>query len=656
MRESRHLSILSSYSVGSPFRRFLWSVALSLTLSYKFCSFSSQSRHPEIKWAQREDKVYITILLADTKDAKVNLAPEGVFTLSASAGQHEYDLKLELYDKVNVELVEHVATCLIKIAERVQESSEMLDEHSKHGLIHQVEYHIDLINHTTLSYSVHTGLIGLLVKLAFGSMVAVKTLFDLNISSILKEILSIYDLSHGVPSPRTIDGHYNQMHEVLKLLIQLLPVVSRNQEVPLAAKKEAFLVTHPDLVEKFWNDLLHVLIQVGYHLSIMLYWFLANFYNFLDIPFLFFSFLNRFLAGVFTRKDIRVLMLTLNISDNILKKNSEVFMGPFVKEGVLFAINALIDPEKCSRFMFSMFNDIQLSNTSSKKYAGKDVIHCLCFSFDDRLSRATNWVKFSATAGLDVIYGGHLQQGKSQRAPYLPQSGAGGGGGGGSPYSERAALYALGLIHYSKEELFYALEMVNLFDLKKVYFDSRVIALTDCPKKHHKTLDVVLVQETVVLILDDTERGKMDKENLILMERYHFFASSCKELRCRAVGISKGLLMVGTASEKATEMLVYAHETQHEKIIRGLALQITFTVYGREEEADTLIEQMTRDQDPILRYGGMYSGTTNNKGIRLDCAAYGQEIGCIVPSEVPLCIVLEHKAAVSSLKTPENSP
>ncbi|CAI9278791.1 unnamed protein product [Lactuca saligna] len=62
-----------------------------------------QCRHPEIKWAQREDKFYITVLLADTKDEKVNLAPEGVFTLSASAGQHEYDLKLELFDKVNVE-------------------------------------------------------------------------------------------------------------------------------------------------------------------------------------------------------------------------------------------------------------------------------------------------------------------------------------------------------------------------------------------------------------------------------------------------------------------------------------------------------------------------------------------------------------------------
>ncbi|CAI9285317.1 unnamed protein product [Lactuca saligna] len=37
---------------------------------------------------------------------------------------------------------------------------------------------------------------------------------------------------------------------------------------------------------------------------------------------------------------------------------------------------------------------------------------------------------------------------------------------------------------------------------------------------------------------------------------------------CEATGISVGLLMVGTASEKAVEMLVYAHETQHEKMIR----------------------------------------------------------------------------------------
>eukprot|EP01097_Dermamoeba_algensis_P005845 TRINITY_DN3688_c0_g3_i2.p1 TRINITY_DN3688_c0_g3~~TRINITY_DN3688_c0_g3_i2.p1 ORF type:complete len:752 (-),score=193.49 TRINITY_DN3688_c0_g3_i2:84-2339(-) len=81
--------------------------------------------------------------------------------------------------------------------------------------------------------------------------------------------------------------------------------------------------------------------------------------------------------------------------------------------------------------------------------------------------------------------------------------------------------------------------------------------------------------------------------------------------------------MLGTASPKAvSEMLSYAHETQHEKIIRGLAMGIALTMYGKEEEADTLIDQLIQDKDPILRYGGMYTiglayaGTANNNSIK----------------------------------------
>ena len=58
-------------------------------------------------------------------------------------------------------------------------------------------------------------------------------------------------------------------------------------------------------------------------------------------------------------------------------------------------------------------------------------LYCSCLLscvLQDWLSRATNWAKFSATAGLGVIHRGHLQQGRSLMAPYLPQSGAGGGG------------------------------------------------------------------------------------------------------------------------------------------------------------------------------------------------------------------------------------
>lgn len=45
------------------------------------------------------------------------------------------------------------------------------------------------------------------------------------------------------------------------------------------------------------------------------------------------------------------------------------------------------------------------------------------------------------------------------------------------------------------------------------------------------------------------------------------------------------------------------HNSTHAvlQIIRGIAMGLALIMYGREEEAETLIEQMTRDQDPILR-------------------------------------------------------
>ncbi|KAF7837149.1 26S proteasome non-ATPase regulatory subunit 1-like protein A-like [Senna tora] len=210
----------------------------------------------------------------------------------------------------------------------------------------------------------------------------------------------------------------------------------------------------------------------------------------------------------------------------------------------------------------------------------------------DWLSRATNWAKFSATAGLGVIHRGHLQQGRSLMAPYLPQ----GGGGGGSPYSEGGALYALGLIHANHGE-----------GIKQFLRDSL------------RSTTVEVIQHGACLGLGLAALGTADEDIYDDIKSVLYTDSA---VAGEAAGISMGLLMVGTASEKASEMLAYAHETQHEKIIRGLALGIALTVYGREEEADTLIEQMTRDQDPILRYGGMYalalaySGTANNKAIR----------------------------------------
>ncbi len=53
---------------------------------------------------------------------------------------------------------------------------------------------------------------------------------------------------------------------------------------------------------------------------------------------------------------------------------------------------------------------------------------------------------------------------------------------------------------------------------------------------------------------------------------------------------------------QVTEMLAYAHDTQHEKIIRGLALGLALVSYGREEGADALFEQVGEQWRCISKY------------------------------------------------------
>lgn len=58
---------------------------------------------------------------------------------------------------------------------------------------------------------------------------------------------------------------------------------------------------------------------------------------------------------------------------------------------------------------------------------------------------------------------------------------------------------------YTMGDRAYALEMAKLLDPKKEYFGDRVISRDDGTLKNQKGLDIVLGQESAVLILDDTE-------------------------------------------------------------------------------------------------------------------------------------------------------
>jgi 26S proteasome regulatory subunit N2 len=58
-----------------------------------------------------------------------------------------------------------------------------------------------------------------------------------------------------------------------------------------------------------------------------------------------------------------------------------------------------------------------------------------------------------------------------------------------------------------------------------------------------------------------------------------------------------GLLLLGQSDTPLVQsvlpdLLNYLHDTSHEKIIRALSLSIAMMVYGKEESADVIIEQL----------------------------------------------------------------
>jgi 26S proteasome regulatory subunit N2 len=208
------------------------------------------------------------------------------------------------------------------------------------------------------------------------------------------------------------------------------------------------------------------------------------------------------------------------------------------------------------------------------------------------LGKAVNWSKFTATAALGVIHRGNISQGQKLLEPYLPKDGV-----TSSEYSRGGSLYALGLI--------YTNHGTHVLDY-----------LLDQFKKASE--EVVQHGGALGLGVAGMATGSDDIYDTLKQVLY---ADSA--INGEAVGLSMGLVMLGTGNIKALEdMIQYAHDTQHEKIVRGLALGMALIMYGRQEAADELINGLLEDPDPCLRYGGImtvalaYCGTGSNKAVR----------------------------------------
>jgi 26S proteasome regulatory subunit N2 len=195
------------------------------------------------------------------------------------------------------------------------------------------------------------------------------------------------------------------------------------------------------------------------------------------------------------------------------------------------------------------------------------------------LAKATNWAKFSATASIGVIHKGHHKESQKLLGPYLPQPGT-----SGSPYQEGGALYALGLIHanHGHDQVEFLMTALRNSGNNEIVQHGACLGL-----------GLAAMATSNRTVYDFLKTSVLFTENAVAGE---------------AAALAMGLVLLGTANGAALEeMVAYAHDTRHEKIIRGIAMGIALIVYGVEEQADVLIEQLLTDKDPLLRYGGMYA-------------------------------------------------
>lgn len=191
------------------------------------------------------------------------------------------------------------------------------------------------------------------------------------------------------------------------------------------------------------------------------------------------------------------------------------------------------------------------------------------------VSKASHWANFTSVASLGVIHRCNHAKGMEIMTPYLP---------GSTPtpkyYAHGGSLYALGLIHYNTKNQ----EILNyLLDAIKNPGNNQNEAII-----HGACLGIGLV-------------GFASNDEVLYEEMKNVLFTDSATTG-EAAGLAIGLLMAGSRNGNViNDILEYAHETKHEKIIRSIALSLAIIMFNAEEKADGLIEEMCNDKDGIMR-------------------------------------------------------
>jgi len=235
------------------------------------------------------------------------------------------------------------------------------------------------------------------------------------------------------------------------------------------------------------------------------------------------------------------------------------------------------------------------------------------------MGKAGHWSRFSAVASQGVVHKGHTSDAMSILASYLPVAP---GAPSSSNYAEGGALYALGLIFANRGS---AATSAGARSGSNAGADQ---SLVDYLSMSLQSTQDEVIQHGACLGLG---LACLASGNDSLYGNLREVMFQDKAVAGEAAGLALGLILIGKGpghvtrggESVVTELLGQARDTQHDKIIRGIAIGLALMCYGLEEEADALIQEMSTDRVVAeLRYGAMYAigmayaGTANNSALR----------------------------------------
>lgn len=192
---------------------------------------------------------------------------------------------------------------------------------------------------------------------------------------------------------------------------------------------------------------------------------------------------------------------------------------------------------------------------------------------------ATNWAKFNHVASIGMIHLFNAENAQTILQNYLPTANS-----TGSPFFEGGALFALGLISGSQSG---AASESTIGDL--------VNAL------HSFQKDPIIHGACLGL-----GAAAMASQRDDLSEALFTVLYGDNALTGEAAAIAIGLIRLGSCDRAVYgDLLAYAHETQHEKIKRGIAIGIGLVFLGAKDSATDVIKELLADDDFLLRIAGV---------------------------------------------------